>query len=231
MARLAADAHLGPGRGIALRRDVEPLREIGGVAVEAVGVPDLPKLVRPVRDRRDLLPVHPAPALDVPEGRQHVDAAIRERREIALVALRAERVADREGLGLPASVRDRQCRTAAGAAELIAASVVGEVAIAGEVRRRPSLRRSAWSCGCAGSAATDRRSPDGIARMRSSRGIRSSGQRLMEVVAASVLVSAWLRGGVRNARVHPATSHAIGHRREQQARRDEDEYAPNLHDG
>ena len=66
------------------------------MTVETVGVPDLADVVRAVGNRRDLFPVHPALAGDVPEHRQHVDAALRQRGEITLVALGAERVVDSE---------------------------------------------------------------------------------------------------------------------------------------
>src|SRR5262245_29184607 len=51
---LTADAHLGPRRLVALGCDVEALRDIGAVTVEAVGVPDLPEIVRAFGDGSDL---------------------------------------------------------------------------------------------------------------------------------------------------------------------------------
>ena len=66
------------------------------MAVETVDVPDLPEVVHLVRQRRNLLEVDPLAGLDVPEDGQHVDAAVRQAREVSLEAPRAERVVDFE---------------------------------------------------------------------------------------------------------------------------------------
>ena len=113
--------------------DVEPLRDVGAVAVETVGVPDLPQIVRAVGNRRDLLPVDPAAALDVPERRQHVDAAVGHRREVALIALGAERVVDAERLRLRGAECDPHERLAVRRAELERPAVIGERRGAAEV--------------------------------------------------------------------------------------------------
>src|SRR5688572_26607494 len=96
MTGLAADAHLGPRRSILLRGNVVALHDVRAVAVETVLVPDLADVVGAVGNWRDLLPVHPSLAGDVPEHRQYVNAALGQRREIPLIAFGAERVIDRK---------------------------------------------------------------------------------------------------------------------------------------
>ena len=127
VARLAPDPHLGPRRLVRVGRDVVVLHEIRRVAVDAGDVPDLPQLVlRIVGDRRDLLPVHPALRHVVPEDRQHVDAAVRELREIALEPARAEGVVHLELLRGPAALGDADEVVAVARLHRVRASVCGE---------------------------------------------------------------------------------------------------------
>lgn len=126
VARFAPNAHFRPGRLELLVGDVEALDDVGGVAVETVGVPDLADVVRAFRNRRDFLPVNPALVGHMPEHRQDVDASLRKHRQIALVALGAERVVDAEGLGRLAAECDRNEGLAVFGAEGIRPIVIGE---------------------------------------------------------------------------------------------------------
>ena len=84
-------------------------------------------VVRAVGNRRDLLPVDPSLGGDVPEHRQHVDAPFGQRRQIALIPLRAERVVDGEGFRRAAAERHRHVRLAVLRAERVRAIVIGEL--------------------------------------------------------------------------------------------------------
>src|SRR5688572_15701265 len=86
-----------------------------------------------VRNGRDLLPVDPAPGLDVPEGRQHVHAAIGQLGKVSLESLEPERVVDREGLRLRGAKRHLDEWLSVGAADLELTPVRGEASAAGEI--------------------------------------------------------------------------------------------------
>ncbi len=129
----AADTEFGPAGAVGVGGGAEPTIQVGGVAVEAVHVPELLDVVRAVGNRRRLLPVEPAPGLDVPEHRQHVDAPVGQRRQIALEALRAEGVVDLIGLGGAALAAHGDKRLALRGAEHIRAAVGAHPRVAAEV--------------------------------------------------------------------------------------------------
>ncbi len=91
---------------------------------------------------------------DVPEHRQHIDASVGQRRQVALVALGAERVVHGEGFRRAAAERDRRrtacrpsCRRCTSDRDRRTSCLRGS--------RRPRwLRRPAWSSGCGGSSST-----------------------------------------------------------------------------
>ena len=145
VARLAADAHLRPRRLVLLLVDVVALDDVRAVAVEAVGVPDLADAVRAVRDWRDLFPVHPPLARNVPEHRQHVDAPLGQRRQVSLIALGAERVVDREGFRHAPAERNGHVGLAVLHAERVRRDRDRRTWCPHGNRRRRSLPRSAWS--------------------------------------------------------------------------------------
>ena len=108
VARLARDPHFRPGRLIGFSGDIEILHEVRRVAVHTRDVPDLPEIVvGAVGNRRDFLPIEPALRFDVPEDRQHVDAAVGQLRQIPLKASRAERVVHLELFRRTPAVGDR----------------------------------------------------------------------------------------------------------------------------
>jgi hypothetical protein len=137
---LAPDAHLCPCRAVLLRCHVIPLHQIRGVAVETVGVPYLPQVVRAVGNRRDLLPVQPSPVLDVPEHGQDVDAAIGQLRQVPLVALGTERVVDGKRLRRAVAERHAHDWHAVPGPERIRTSVCDEAGAFPEVPDDRGLR-------------------------------------------------------------------------------------------
>src|SRR5207249_3939920 len=172
---LASDAHLGPRGRVAVRRRIEVLHQVGGVAVDAGDVPDLTQVVIGiVWNRRDLLPVDPSLRFVVPEDRKDVDAAVGELREIALKAAGAERVMNLEGLGRPSGrFRNRDEVTAVAPLERVAAAVLGE----------PDRRRIAPRCRRGAELALDQRLGDRLRHLHVQRPPPGVVRRLMTALA------------------------------------------------
>ena len=139
VAGLAADAELGPLRAVRGHGRLVAAIEIGGMAVEAVDVPDLLHVVRAIGNRRGLLPVEPSAARHVPEHRQHVHPSIRQRRKIALEALRSQGVVHPVGLSRSIARPQRHRRRPIGPAERVGAAVRRERGAAREVAEHGRL--------------------------------------------------------------------------------------------
>ena len=120
--------------------DVVALDEVGAVAVETVGIPDLTELVPAFRYRRDLLPVDPPLRADMPEHRQHIDSSVGQRRQIALISLGTERVVDGEGFRRAVTEGNRNRRPAVLHAERVRAIVIGELRPFAEVTNHGGFR-------------------------------------------------------------------------------------------